>query len=451
MSKILPSKDTTISTGDLENWNTDRSGDYAVMLRGQLNKSSAAEFWIDDGYSRSYDAGLCRVSAVGGSTVSLSADAVGNRVSAFSDNAATFRVSALGVTATMSPLSADSSAISAKQQDAANLRVSAYSDDASKFRVYVVSGSTGVSANQQLSCMNLEGTAHIGQVSAAIIDDATINKFFGRISAISEGANLCRVSVITGSMISATLKDGTANIGSVSVIGACSATMKEGTAFIGQISCAGGLVSATNKEGTSFIGQVSAILKDNPVNATYLGRVSVVNASAIGEGTAFIGQVSAILKDNATTATYLGRVSTIQGDAVNQNVSCKSNDAGTMRTSAYLPVDTVGQITAFRSLSLSASQAVKAAAGAVHGYYLWNTTTVPQYVKMTNTSGAINVGTDVPVFMAMLPASAAANVWFGQGIKGFTAGIGVHASSAVADNATTPAAASAVGGVIFYN
>jgi hypothetical protein len=43
------------------------------------------------------------------------------------------------------------------------------------------------------------------------------------------------------------------------------------------------------------------------------------------------------------------------------------------------------------------------------------------------------------------------NVWFGQGLKGFTAGIGVHATSAVVDNATTPAATSAVGGNIFYN
>lgn len=227
------------------------------------------------------------------------------------------------------------------------------------------------------------------------------------MSAISEGANLCRVSALGVTFATAQT---------------LSATCKEGTSFIGQ-------VSATLKAGTASIGLVSATLK---------------------EGTAFVGQVSAILKDNATTATYLGRTSSIQGDAANQQTSCKSGDAALMRVSADLFCDTTGSMTAFRSLSLSASQAVKATAGSIYGYYLWNTTTVPQYIKFTNTSGAINVGTDVPVFMAMIPASAAANVEFGHGIKGFTAGIGVHATSAVADNATTPAAASAVGGVILY-
>jgi hypothetical protein len=286
------------------------------------------------------------------------------------------------------------------------------------------------------------------QISGASFSSAPLSADSSSVSAKQESAANLRVSAFSDS----------AALFRVSALGitlaasqSLSARNLEGTAFIGSVSCGGGLVSATMKEGTSFIGQVSTILKDNPVNATYLGRVSVVNASATGEGTAFIGQVSAILRDNATTATYLGRVSAIQGDAANQQTSAKSNDAGTLRTSAYLPVDTVGQMTAFRSLSLSASQAVKGSAGAIYGYYLWNTTTVPQYVKFTNTSGAINVGTDTPLFMAMLPASAAANVWFGQGVKGFTNGIGVHASSAVADNATTPAAASAVGGTIFYN
>lgn len=330
--------------------------------------------------------------------------------------------------------------------------------DATYMRVSAIGGTTGLSANQQVSARVLEGTAFIGSTSAVQGAAGSL-----RVSAFSDDAALMRVSALgvtttsdplsaDGSSVSAKQQDA-ANLRISAFSTAANTLMVSGrsddaqyfrVSAFGVTLAAAQTLSATMKEGTSFIGQVSATLKAGTAS---IGLVS----ATLKEGTAFVGQVSAILRDNATTATYLGRVSGIQGDAANMNVSAKSDGANLFRTSSYLPVDTVGQMTAFRTLSLSASQAVKATAGAVYGYYLWNTTTVPQYVKFTNTSGAINVGTDVPVFMAMIPASAGANVWFGQGIKGFTAGIGVHASSAVADNATTPAAASAVGGTIFYN
>lgn len=407
---IYPSQYAPIPTSDLNSWNTDRDVEPVVMTRGVMYKTGGAwYFW--DGQSKSDDAGLMRVSAIGGSTVSLSADATGNRVSAFSNDAGLMRVSALGVTATTAPLSCDGSSVSAfqdianrlrvsafsddagllhvsaigtqtvsahevKQSDAAALRISAYADDAAKFRVSAVNFTLGLSANQQVSARNLEGTAYIGSVSAN--------------------------------------QAGT---------WAISALAKEGSAFIGQ-------VSATLKAGTANIGLVSATLK---------------------EGTAFVGQVSAILKDNATTATYLGRVSSIQSDAANQQTSCKSNDAGTLRTSAYLPVDTVGQMSVFQTLSISASQNVKGSAGTIYGYYFYNTDTKPNYIKIYNVSAAANIGTDTPIMTICLPASAAANAWFGQGLKGFTNGINVTATSGrPLDNTALPAASS-VGGNIFYN
>jgi hypothetical protein len=355
---IYPSQYAPIPVPDLNNWNTDRDVEPVVMTRGVMYKTGG-DWYFWDGQSKSDDAGLFRVSALGVTTTSapLSCDsssvsafqdnATRLRVSAFSNDAGLMRVSALGVTATTAPLSCDGSSVSAFQDIANRLRVSAFSNDA--------------------------GLLHVSAIGTMTVSAHEVKQ--------SDAASL-RVSVI-----------GTSSIG----------------------------------EGTAFIGQVSAILKDNPTNATYLGHVSSYSTAA----------------NQAVSAA--------QSDAVNLNVSAKSGDAGTLRTSAYLPVDTVGQMSVFRSLSLSASQAIKATAGAVYGYYLFNTTTVPQYVKLTNTSGAIAVGTDTPIATFMLPASAAANVWFGQGLKGFTAGIGIHATSAVADNATTPAAASAVGGNIFYN
>src|SRR3990167_10815324 len=54
--------------------------------------------------------------STGGGTISLSADAAGNRVSAFQTDAGLLHVSAIG--GTNSPLSADSSSVSAKQESA---------------------------------------------------------------------------------------------------------------------------------------------------------------------------------------------------------------------------------------------------------------------------------------------------------------------------------------------
>lgn len=442
---IYPSQYAQIPEGDLMSWNTDRDVEPVVMTRGIMYKTGGVwYFW--DGQSRSADAGL-------------------------------FRVSALGVTVTTSPLSADGSSVSALQGDAAKLRISAYADDAAKFRVSAI-GTLTVSAHE---VKQSDAAAH-------------------RVSVFSDDASLFRVNVVSGSAAG------------ISANQELSARCIEGTAFIGSVSCGGGLVSATMKEGSAFIGQVSSILKDNPVNATYLGRVSAITTtallvsahevkqsdaaslrvSALGvtlataqalsatckegtsfigqvsatlkagtasiglvsatlkEGTAFVGQVSAILKDNATTNTYLGRTSSIQGDAANQQTSCKSNDAGTLRTSSYLPNDTVGGLTVFQTLSISASQNVKSTAGSLYGYYLYNTDTKPNYVKIYNVSAAANIGTDTPILTICLPASAAANAWFGQGLKGFTDGINVTATSGrPLDNTALPAASS-VGGNLFY-
>lgn len=440
---IYPSQHAQIPEGDLMSWNTDRDVEPVVMTRGIMYKTGGVwYFW--NGQSISDDAGLMRVSAVGGSTVSLSADAIGNRVSAFSNDAGLMRVSAVGGSTVSLSADAAGNRVSAVQADAVNLRISAFSDDAALMRVSAVGVTvTGaISANQSLSALNLEGTAFIGQVSCAGgLVSATMKEgsaFIGQVSAIlkdnaTNATYLGRVSAITTTelLVSAhEVKQSDAASLRVSALGvtlataqALSATCKEGTSFIGQ-------VSATLKAGTASIGLVSATLK---------------------EGTAFVGQVSAILKDNATTNTYLGRTSSIQGDAANQQTSCKSNDAGTLRTSSYLPNDTVGGLTVFQTLSISASQNVKSTAGALYGYYLYNTDTKPNYVKIYNVSAAANIGTDTPILTICLPASAAANAWFGQGLKGFTAGINITATSGrPLDNTALPAA-SAVGGNIFYS
>ena len=541
-------------------------GDSTVSLSADAIGNRVSAF--------SNDGGLMRVSAIGSSTVSLSADAVGNRVSSFqtdasalmvsgrSDDAALFRVSAIGVSVDTSPLSADSSSISAIQADAGKLRVSAtITNTITRVSSDLLGGSidnTAFGATQSgtwaISSLGKEGTAFLGSVSARINGDVDVtntdpanlivsgssNTATGfRVSAFSDSAATFRVSALGVTLansqslsarnlegtafignVSATLKAGTASIGLVSAtlkegtsfVGQVSSTLKAGTAYIGKVSSAitGGsidnttfgatqsgtwAISALANEGTAHIGQVSATLVDDGTITKYLGRVSALGVTASLDGDATNNRVSAFSDDASfmrvsalgvtTTTTPLSadadvvsakqfnasnlmvsarsddaaffRVNVVSGggsfanDASSQPVSAKSNDAGLLRTSSYIVADTVGGLTIGRLSNLSSSGNIKATAGSIYGYYAYNTTAIPAYINFTNTSGAINKGTDAVMFKAMIPASAGANVWFGQGIKGFTNGIGAYGTSAIADNATTPCATSAVGINVFYS
>lgn len=342
------------------------------------------------------------------------------------DDASNFRVSALGVTVTTSPLSADSSSISAKQGDAGLLRISALVDsgsvsakssDAATFRVSAIGGTTGdntlvdgttqtisatltpISANPATTVAGL--VSHSNQPDAARLRISAIVDN-GSISAKSSGADTFLVSA----------KQGDAGVFRVSAI------------------IDNGSVSA--KSGDAANLRTSAIVDNGSVSAKS-DDANQVHVSAV-QGNA------ALLHVSGFTAT-----------AANFPVSSTQGDAGLLRVSAFLGVDTTGALTIGRLSNLSSSGNIKSSGGVVYGYYAYNTDSKPNYINFTNTSGAINVGTDSVIMKLMLAASAAAHIEYPRGLKGFTAGIGAYAVSAIADNATTPSPTSAVGINVFYN
>ncbi len=197
------------------------------------------------------DAGLMRVSAVGGSTVSLSADAAGNRVSAVqgdasnlmvsgkSGDAGTFRVSAIGGTAGDNTLvDGSDQSVSARliqvsasvssnmntllaritSYDAANAHVSSYQGGSWTLSAFINEGTVSA-RNTDASTFHVSGKSDsAGQlrVSSFSNDATTFN-----VSAKSDSAALFRVSALgitlaTAQTLSATLKEGTAFVGSVS-------------------------------------------------------------------------------------------------------------------------------------------------------------------------------------------------------------------------------------------
>lgn len=329
-------------------------------------------------------------------------------VSAYSPDASLFRVSALGVTVNSSPLSADSSNVSAKQgtypwsvsgnisaflnegsvsaksPDAGSLRVSAFMDDAAKAHVSAYQGGTW-----SLTALLTDSTAHIGQVSGLNPD---ANLF--HVSSVQGDAGLLHTSALQGSY-------------PWSVSGNVSAFINQGT------------VSAYSPDAALF--RVSAV--NFPLNVS--GTVS-----------AFINQ---------------GTVSAIQPDANIFHTSAVQGDAGLQHVSAGLFPDTTGELTIFSNYNLSSSINVKATAGSIYGWYAWNTTTIPVYINFYNVTGAINVGTDSFKMQLMLPASAAANVpVFPMGLAGFTNGISLAAVSGAVSTSIGVVGTSAVGINLWY-
>src|SRR3990167_8238581 len=168
--------------------------------------------------------------STGGGTLSLAGDAASNRVSAFQTDAGLLHVSAIG--GTNSPLSADSSSVSAKQESAANLRISAFSNDGGLLRVSAVGGAAGDN-------VIVDGT------------DQTLSATIQRVSgSVSAGANALTVY--------AQNRDDAANL-RVSARGTVSTFINEGSVSAKQGAypwSVSGNVSASLNEGTNFLGNV---------------------------------------------------------------------------------------------------------------------------------------------------------------------------------------------------
>ena len=95
----------------------------------------------------------------------------------------------------------------------------------------------------------------------------------------------------------------------------------------------------------------------------------------------------------------------------------------------------------------NSAQAVKASAGQVGGWFIYNPNASAQFVQFYNTaSGSVTVGTTNPLFMLTIPATAAANIEFVNGIP-FSTAISIAATSTAGGNG---APASAMDVVVFY-
>jgi len=96
----------------------------------------------------------------------------------------------------------------------------------------------------------------------------------------------------------------------------------------------------------------------------------------------------------------------------------------------------------------NSAQVIKASAGQLYGYFIYNPNSSAQFVQFYNTAAAsVTVGTTNPLFMLTIPATSAANVEFTNGITFSNAGWSWAATSTAGGNG---APSTALDAVCFY-
>jgi hypothetical protein len=178
---------------------------------------------------------------------------------------------------------------------------------------------------------------------------------------------------------------------------------------------------------------------------TNAGTFAVQDSEKLADDAAFtVGttkvQPAGYLADQASTD------SVNEGDVGAARITLDRKQIVTLAPSA----DTEG-LTIFRSLDLDETEeAVKASAGKLYGWYLYNDGAAEVYVKFYNdTTANVTVGTTTPVLTVPVPAGAAANVEFTNGIP-FSAAITAAATTGVADADTAAPAANQVVANVLY-
>jgi hypothetical protein len=335
--------------------------------------------------------------------------------------------------------------------------------DGSKFlKVNVAAGTVSITANSSVNVAQLAGTAT-------------------SVNSGNKDAGTLRVVIATDQpqLTSALKVDGSAVTQPVS--GTVTANQGGSNWSVNVAQVAGGNTSNAGQTGALQVG--GAVATNNNVSSAcypiliagsdYGGTPKIQSWKVDGSGN---GQVAVTNTPNVTIQSNAAvNVAQFGGNAVATGTGAGgngiprvtvSNDSavklwdGTTTTS----VDTVGGIkntpvptsnqtgpTTSRIKSAASTNAtnLKASAGQVYGWYLYNNTGSAKFFKWFNKASTPTAGTDTPLFTVGIPANGGCVHEFKMGIP-FGTGIGYTITGSVADSDTTNTAADDVHGVVLW-
>jgi hypothetical protein len=184
-------------------------------------------------------------------------------------------------------------------------------------------------------------------------------------------------------------------------------------------------VNAAIAAGTNLIGKFG-------IDQTTPGTTNAVSIAQLGSTTVATG--------NGTTSAGVLRVAIASDNTANTNPFLVNQ----------VPATTGGPTLArIKAAASTNATNVKASAGQIYGYALFNNTSSAKFFKVYNKASSPTVGTDTPAFTIIVPANGGANVSWDMGIPLGT-GIAYAITGAIADSDTTSTAADDVHGLLLY-
>lgn len=199
--------------------------------------------------------------------------------------------------------------------------------------------------------------------------------------------------------------------------------------------------------------------------ATSAQRLRAVSATHNQGVTGVLAAGTLMQFDDASITSITENNLGVQRMSANRNAYTTIRDAAgnergtnvTAENSAQIAVmpTTTGGLSVFNATSsdgatalTNSAQAIKASAGQLYGWYIYNPNVTAQFVLLYNTAAAsVTVGTTNPLFMLTIPATSAANVEMTNGITFSNAGWSAAAASTAGGNG---APTTALDAVFFY-
>lgn len=205
-------------------------------------------------------------------------------------------------------------------------------------------------------------------------------------------------------------------------------------AVTGSVTCNAG----TNLNTSALATEATLSTLNGKVTACNTGAVTI--SAALPAGTNAIGKLAANsgidIGDVDVTSIAAGNNNIGDVDAI-QSGTWTVQPGNTANTTAWLVSPrpaTTGGLTIFRSIDLDETEEeIKASAGQLYGYYLFNAAASVRYFKLYNATAAnVTVGTTTPVITIPVPAGSAANVDYSMGIA-FGTAITAACTTGIAD------------------
>lgn len=192
-----------------------------------------------------------------------------------------------------------------------------------------------------------------------------------------------------------------------------------------------GTVTANLAAGTNNIGDVDVLSIVPGTGATNLGKAIDTATGATDTGVLAL----------ATRDDDLGTLTPADADNAQLRVDSEGALWVTLKPNSTEGASTMNASSSDGATALtSTAQAIKASAGTLKGYYIYNPNSSAQFVQFYNTAqGSVTVGTTSPLFMLTIPATSGANLWMPDGIQFSTAMSWAATSTAGGNGAPTTA------------